>query len=170
MTDYRRLKLNSDTYFFTVNLAERHEKHRLVDNIEHLRDAFRKVKHHHPFKIEAIVILPDHLHCIWTVPPGDAEFSKPWNLIKAGFSRTLPANEMHRKSRLKRGERGIWQRRFREHFIRDEEDLQHHIEYVHWNPVKHGWVKSVSEWPHSSFHSYVRRGVDARNGCGNQQM
>ena len=159
MTNYRRPGIKGSTYFFTVNLAVRHNNSLLVDNIEGLRDVFRKVKYKHPFKIDAIVVLPEHLHCIWTLPSGDARFDIRWGKIKSGFSRLIPAGEKRSASRLKRGERGIWQRRYWEHLIRDETDLRHHINYIHWNPVKHGWVKRVKDWPYSSFHDYVKRGI-----------
>ena len=117
----------------------------------------KKVKTKHPFEIDAIMVLPEHLHCIWTLPPGDADFKTRWGLIKAGFSRDFPKGERRSASRIKRGERGIWQRRFWEHLIRDDENYQRHVDYIHWNPVKHGWVSQVKDWPHSSFHAYVRR-------------
>jgi putative transposase len=132
-------------------------------SIDELRAAFRYVKERHPFRIEAIVILPEHLHCILTLPPDDAEFAIRWNLIKGMFSRSIEHGERCSKSRIKRGERGLWQRRFWEHVIRDEEDLIKHIDYIHWNPVKHMWVKNVGDWPHSSFHSFVARGVYPEN-------
>jgi putative transposase len=159
MTEYRRAKLEGATYFFTVNCAERHGNHLLVDSIDLLRQIFRKVKSEHPFEIDAIVVLPEHLHCIWTLPPGDADYQTRWALIKAGFSRAIPAGERQSASRIKRGERGIWQRRYWEHLIRDDQDFERHVDYIHWNPVKHGWVRRVGDWPHSSFHAYVRRGI-----------
>ncbi|MDO6564514.1 transposase [Amphritea sp. 1_MG-2023] len=163
MPDYRRIKVQGGTYFFTVNCAERYHQHLLINQIGALRAAFRNVKHQYPFSLDAIVILPDHLHCLWTLPPDDADYQKRWALIKANFSRAIPATEKRSQSRIKRGERGIWQRRYWEHLIRDERDLRHHIEYIHWNPVKHGWVESVCDWPYSSFHSYVKRGIYSEN-------
>lgn len=109
--------------------------------------------------MDAVVILPGHLLCILTLPTGDADFSTRWNLIKGGFSRAVEKGERISSSRAKRGERGIWQRRFWEHLIRDQEDFNHHADYIHWNPVKHGWARRVADWPHSSFHEYVRRGI-----------
>jgi putative transposase len=161
MTEYRRPKIAGATWFFTVNLAQRHGNLLLVDNIEHLRNTFRKVKVTHPFEIDAIVVLPDHIHCIWTLPDGDADYATRWGLIKAGFTRGIAQGERRSESRMKRGERGIWQRRFWEHLIRDERDFRCHVDYIHWNPVKHGWSQRVADWPYSSFHSYVRRGVYA---------
>ncbi len=159
MTEYRRAKLEGARYFFTVNCAERHGNHLLVDHIDVLREVFRKVRGGHPFAIDAMVVLPEHLHCIWTLPPDDADYKTRWALIKAGFSRAIPAGERRSISRMRRGERGIWQRRYWEHMIRDEQDFQRHVDYIHWNPVKHGWVKRVGDWPHSSFHVYVQRGI-----------
>ena len=159
MTEYRRAYVAGATWFFTVNLAERQGNPLLVENIDLLRQVFRKVKDGHPFEMDAVVVLPDHLHCIWTLPDGDADYKTRWALIKAGFSREIPIGERRSESRRNRGERGIWQRRFWEHMIRDERDFSHHIDYIHWNPVKHGWVKRVGDWPHSSFHAYVRRGL-----------
>lgn len=111
------------------------------------------------FRIEAAVILPDHLHAIWTLPDGDRDFSTRWMLIKAGFSRQLESGERRSKSRFVKGERGIWQRRYWEHFIRDEEDLARHADYIHYNPVKHGHVRQIKDWPHSTFHRHVNRGM-----------
>ncbi len=159
MTEYRRAKIQGATYFFTVNCAERHGNHLLVDHIDLLRQIFRKVKSGHPFEIDAMVVLPEHLHCIWTLPPGDADYKTRWALIKAGFSRAIPAGDRRSASRIKRGERGIWQRRYWEHLIRDDRDFERHVDYIHWNPVKHGWARRVGDWPHSSFHAYVRRGI-----------
>ena len=159
MTNYRRVKTPGATYFFTVNLAERHNNRLLLDWIDNLRQSFRRVKRDHPFEIDAVVVLPDHIHCFWTLPEGDGDYQTRWSLIKAGFSRTLPMAEKRSESRVKRGERGIWQRRYWEHLIRDERDFERHVDYIHWNPVKHGRSKRVVDWPYSSFHDYVGRGV-----------
>ncbi|MGC1953665.1 MAG: transposase [Gammaproteobacteria bacterium] len=163
MTEYRRARIRGATYFFTVNCAERSGNHLLVDHIHRLRPIFCKVKSEHPFEIDAMVVLPEHLHCIWTLPPGDVDYPTRWALIKAGFSRAIAAGERQSMSRIKRGERGIWQRRYWEHLIRDDQDFQRHVDYIHWNPVKHGWVRRVKDWPHSSFHAYVRRGIYPAN-------
>lgn len=159
MTEYRRFYYPGATWFFTVNLAERRDNRLLVNQIDLLREAFTNVKTKHPYKMDAVVILPEHLHCILTLPEDDGDFSTRWGLIKAYFSRRIEKNERISKSRTKRGERGLWQRRFWEHCIRDETDYKQHLDYIHWNPVKHGWVKSVKDWPHSSFHRYVREGI-----------
>ena len=158
MPNYIRYRLPVGCYFFTVNLAER-RRALLVDHIEALRAAIRIVRRRHAFLIEAMVVLPDHLHAIFTPPPGDADFSMRWRLIKVGFSRALPATERRSVSRMSQGERGIWQRRFWEHAIRDDEDLRRHVEYIHYNPVKHGYVAAPVDWPHSSFHRFVQLGL-----------
>ena len=163
MTEYRRFQHPGATWFFTVNLAERHDNQLLTGQIDLLRMAFSQVKATHPFQIDAVVILPEHLHCIWTLPAGDSDFSTRWGLIKAYFSRHISKGERISQSRGKRGERGVWQRRFWEHLIRDEADYRQHIDYIHWNPVKHGWVKYVKDWPHSSFHGYVKLGIYPEN-------
>jgi putative transposase len=166
MTGYRRAYVPGATWFFTVNLAQRRGNHLLLEHLLSLRAAFDGVKTRHPFRMDAVVILPDHLHCIWTLPEGDADFSLRWNLIKGNFSRLMKRWERISASREKRRERGIWQRRFWEHLIRDQEDFNRHADYIHWNPVKHGLVKQPVDWPHSSFHDYVRRGIYPVNWCG----
>ena len=102
-----------------------------------------------------MVVLPEHLHAIWPLPPGDKDIDLRWGLVESRFSRAIPAGEYRRESRVSRGERGIWQRRFWAHQIRDEADLAAHIDY---NPVKHGWVTRIRDWPHSTFHRYVENG------------
>jgi putative transposase len=163
MTEYRRFYYPGATWFFTVNLAERHGNQLLTERIDVLREAFAYVKNKHPYKIDAMVVLPEHLHCILTLPEGDGDFSTRWGLIKAYFSRHIEAGERISKSRKSRDERGLWQRRFWEHLIRDETDYRQHIDYIHWNPVKHSWARCVKDWPHSSFHRYVKRGIYSEN-------
>jgi putative transposase len=158
MTNYRRYRLKGGCYFFTVALAERRSR-LLTENIQGLRAAFREVKQAHPFTMEAIVILPDHLHCIWMLSEGDDDFSTRWRQIKAAFSRQLPKTERRSQSRLNRGERGIWQRRFWEHAIRGDADYQRHVDYIHYNPVKHGYVTRVVDWRYSSFHRFEKMGL-----------
>jgi putative transposase len=157
MTNYRRSWTPGSTYFFTVNLADR-RLDLLVRHHAQLREAFRHVRAHRPFSIEAIVVLPEHLHTIWTLPPGDADYATRWRLIKTRFSRSLPNTERRSRSRMSKNERGIWQRRYWEHEIRDAEDLRRHIDYIHYNPVKHGHAVRVVDWPYSSFHRFVARG------------
>ena len=158
MTNYRRSNIAGASYFFTVNLADRSSA-LLIEHIGLLRTAFEYTRTRHPFKTDAIVILPDHLHAIWTLPADDRDFALRWRLIKTVFSRGLAHDEQRSASREGKGERGIWQRRYWEHLIRDEEDFARHVDYIHINPVKHGWAKQVAEWPHSSFHRYVRAGI-----------
>jgi len=136
---YRRANTKGGTYFFTVNLADR-KQDLLVQHIDILREAVRIIRQRHPFEITAMVVLPDYLHAIWRLPQEDADFAMRWSLIKAAFSRALPKVEQIRASRQKKRERGIWQRRYWEHLIRDEEDLAKHMDYIHFNPVKHGYV------------------------------
>jgi len=155
---YRRDDTKGGTWFFTVNLAERN-KTILVDEFDLLRDVMNKVKQQHPFKLGAMVVLPDHLHAIWTLPPDDNDFSTRWGLIKSSFSRKLPKLERINKSRIRKGERGIWQRRYWEHLIRDDLDFEKHVDYIHYNPVKHGYVKRPIDWPYSSIHQYVEDDV-----------
>lgn len=158
MRHYIRARRQGATYFFTVNLQQRDGNRMLVERIKELRAAFDKVRREHPFKVNAIVVLPEHLHAMWTLPVQDADFSMRWALIKAQFSRAIITEETVSPSRARRRERGIWQRRFYEHMIRDDRDFEAHVNYIHWNPVKHGHVERVSDWPYSSFHSYVRNG------------
>jgi putative transposase len=158
MPRYIRAFVPGGAFFFTVNLLDRRRK-LLTENIDHLREVFKAARRRRPFTIEAIVILPDHLHCIWTLPPGDADFSTRWHDIKARFAAKIPRGEKLSERRLKKGERGIWQRRFWEHVIRDERDYERHADYIHFNPVKHGHVERAADWPYSSFHRYVERGI-----------
>jgi len=162
VTSYRRYFIPGGTYFFTATLADR-SRSLLTDNISALRVAFRRVRAEMPFVVDAIVVLPDHLHTIWVLPPGDADFSTRWKKIKAVFSRELPRVERRSQSRTRKGERGIWQRRFWEHALRDEADWQRHMDYIHFNPVKHGHVRRVADWPYSSFHRYVQLGAYPRD-------
>jgi len=159
---YRRANTEGGTYFFTVNLAER-KKTLLVDHINDLRAAFKKVKISHPFIIDAIVVLPEHLHTIWTLPKNDSDFSTRWRLIKSWFSKSLPRTERINSSRMDKLERGIWQRRFWEHQIQDETDYNQHMDYVYYNPVKHGYVKNVIDWHYSSFHRDVENDIYSKD-------
>jgi putative transposase len=157
MPHYLRIKLDGGTFFFTVTLADR-SSNLLVQEIRLFREAYRTVQRRLKFTTAAICILPDHLHAIWSLPEGDVDYSKRWNLIKGGFSRYLPASVIRSPSKIAKREKGIWQRRYWEHAIRDEADLVRHIDYIHFNPVKHGLVSRVCDWPHSSFHRFVERG------------
>jgi putative transposase len=169
MTNYRRNFIPGASYFFTVNLAERRLR-LLTDNIDLLRDAIRYAQARHLFSIDAAVVLPDHLHAIWTLPDGDADFAMRWRLIKATFSRRLPRQERISLSRSSKAERGIWQRRYWEHTLRDENDFERHVEYIHFNPVKHGHVTCVKDWPFSSFHRFVRSGVCPEDWGGDSRI
>jgi putative transposase len=147
MSNYLRNSTAGGLYFFTVNLADRRNT-LLVDHIDALRDALQITWHSRPFKQHAIVVLPDHLHCIWQLPEGDSDYCTRWSHIKSIFSRSFPANEHISESRYFRRERGIWQRRFWEHHIRDETDYLAHVEYIKNNPVKHGYVTNACDWPY----------------------
>ena len=158
MTNYQRNFIPVGCQFFTVNLAERKSR-LLIDHVDCLRAAFRYVRARHPFTIDAIVVRPDHLHAIWSLPENDADFATRWRLIKTAFSRALPTGEPIWPSRLRKGERGIWQRRYWEHTLRDERDYSRHADYIHFNPVKHRFVTRAQDWPYSSFHRMVRLGM-----------
>ncbi len=168
MTQYRRHFQPGGSYFFTVNLVDRRLR-LLTEQIELLRAAFRYTLQGHPFTVEAIVMLPEHLHAIWTLPPGDAYYATRWRLIKSHFSRALPLHERRSVSRIGKGERGIWQRQYWEHTLRDEADFERHADYIHFNPVKHGHVNRVADWPYSSFHSLARQGVYPSDWAGNSE-
>jgi len=168
MTSYRRNFVPGGSFFFTVNLLDRRSRF-LTAHIGALRAAFRETKMRHPFSIEAIVVLPDHLHAMWTLPKGDSDFATRWRLIKSRFSRALPVGEQISESRASKGERGIWQRRYWEHTLRDENDFARHADYIHFNPVKHGHVTRVADWPHSSFHRMVKLGVYPADWAGDAQ-
>jgi putative transposase len=130
-----------------------------VRYIHLLREAVRMVRQRRPFHIDAWVVLPDHLHCLWTLPEGDDDFSMRWRLIKTALAKALPVTERRSAVRVARHKRAIWQRRFWEHAIRDERDYARHVDYIHYNPVKHGYVSRVTDWPHSTFRRFVMHGV-----------
>jgi putative transposase len=169
MPDYRRAWHPGGTWFFTVTLLQRSGNDLLVRYIEALRHATALVRNRHPFRIHGWVVLPDHLHCVIELPPTDSDFATRWRLIKAGFSKALPDVEARSTARRSRGERGIWQRRYWEHLIRDDRDFAAHVDYVHINPVKHGLVSSVKAWPYSTFHREVRRGVYPGDWAGSPE-
>ncbi len=158
MRTYVRARFPGGTYFFTVNLAERRGNALLTEQIASLRAAFAHTAKERPFAMPAIVVLPDHLHCLWRLPPGDCDFSTRWRLIKSRFSRALPSTERCSRSRLGKKERGIWQRRYWEHLIGSDEDYRRHVDYIHYNPVKHGYVAKPGLWPYSSFARWAARG------------
>jgi putative transposase len=157
MVHYRRNFVAGGTYFFTATLADRRSSV-LTDRVADLRAAITQVRRQHPFVVDAIVVLPDHLHVVMTLPDGDADFPTRWQLIKRRFTGAV-AKAGHPIARHRNGELALWQRRFWEHTIRDEADFERHVDYIHFNPVKHGLVARVRDWPHSSFRRYVRRGI-----------
>lgn len=165
MPNYRRVWVPGGTYFFTVNLLER-KRRLLVEHIDALRVAFHATHAARPFELLGIVVLPEHLHAIWQLPEGDADYATRWRHIKSGFSRRLAIDERRSSVRVTKGERGIWQRRYWEHLIVDESDLHHHLDYLHYNPVKHGHVQRVCDWPYSSFHREVALGRYPRDWAG----
>jgi len=148
MPDYRRSRVQGGTYFFTVNTYGRQAV--LTEDAvrEALRQGIESARRTLPFTIDAWVLLPDHLHCLWTLPPNDHNFSARWAIIKRHVSRrcSSPSKATLSQSRQQRNESGFWQRRFWEHLIRDETDFRRHMDYIHWNPMKHGYVKRVADW------------------------
>ncbi len=166
MPDYRRAWHPGGTFFFTVNLLHRNGNDLLTRHIDLLRKAVGSVQGRHPFSIHGWVVLPEHMHCIIELPLDDTDYATRWRLIKAEFSRSLPRTETVSSVRVRRGERGIWQRRYWEHMIRDERDYRAHMDYVHINPVKHGLVCCVADWPYSTFHRLVAEGVYSANWGG----
>ncbi len=147
MSRYRRCRVPGGRYFFTVVTRDRRPLLCRPETIPALRSAFREVMRSHPFRLEAVVILPDHLHAIWALPPGDADFSTRWRAIKKRVTCKLGMERQR-----------LWQPRFWEHWLRDEEDWRRHLDYIHYNPVKHGLVPAPVEWPWSSFHRMVAKG------------
>jgi putative transposase len=166
MPPHRRAHVPGGLFFFTVVLADRRSA-LLVHHIDRFRRIYKSVTEQHPFETVAICVLPDHLHALWLLPQGDADFSLRWSLIKSAFSRGLPGYTPRNPSKITRRERRIWQRRYWEHAIRDEADLERHVDYIHFNPVKHGHVSQVCDWPYSSFHRYVARGMLPLDWGGN---
>ncbi|WP_016956276.1 REP-associated tyrosine transposase [Catenovulum agarivorans] len=162
---YRRHFVQGGCYFFTVNLADR-DKSLLTDNIQLLRSSYRKMIVTRPVKTIAAEVLPDHMHVIWQLPEDDSDFAQRWRQLKVNFSQYIEKGESISQSRMKKGERGVWQRRYWEHLIRGEDDLQKHVAYIHNNPVKHGYVSSPADWPYSSIHKYIKLGwVNENWGC-----
>lgn len=174
MSNYRRAAVPGATYFFTVALADRRSRV-LVEHADALRSAFVATACEHPVRVDAMVVLPDHLHAVWRLPEGDADFPVRWRKLKARFTRAVggrvgdspTANPWPRsESKIRKGERGLWQRRYWEHMIRDADDWRRHVEYCWINPVKHGLVGAVRDWPLSSFHRDVRRGLVPEDWAG----
>ena len=162
MSDYRRPKFCGGYYFFTVVTYKRRKI--LTGKLarKHLRQAFEKVRLKRYFETTAICLLPDHLHCVWKLPEGDGDFSTRWSQVKRDFTmnylREGGGESRQSNSRFKHRLRGVWHKRFWEHQIRDERDLQNHIDYIHYNPVKHGLVEDIGAWPWSTYHKYIESG------------
>lgn len=166
---YRRADIKGGTYFFTINLADR-KSGLLVDEIDKLRNSISKVKQQRPFLLDAMVVLPDHMHLLITLPEGDSDFPTRIMLIKSDFSRQIPKIENIKESRSSKRERGIWQRRYWEHLIRDENDFERHVDYIHYNPVKHGYVNQAVQWEFSTIHRYIENGFIASDWGSNQDL
>jgi putative transposase len=158
MSRYRRAKIEGGIFFFTLALVDR-SSDLLVRQIDRLRHSYMVMEESLPFETIAICILPDHLHALWQLPDGDADFASRWSLFKSGFSRGLPAAQTRTASKVAKREKGIWQRRYWEHAIRDDTDFERHVDYIHYNAVKHRLVTRAADWPHSSFHRYVAQGI-----------
>jgi putative transposase len=159
---YRRTRIAGASYFFTVVTFRRQRLFADVGPVRLFEGALQSVCDAHPFVLEAQVILPDHVHALWTLPEGDEDFSTRWRLIKSAFSRAYAkaySAPVSGPSRRAKGEQAIWQRRYWEHLIRDERDFGAHLDYIHFNPVRHGLATAPVEWPHSTFRQWLARGV-----------
>lgn len=154
---YRRAFIPGGSFFFTVVSERRRPLLASVEEVAVLRSAIRTVRSTRPFEVDAMVVLPDHLHCIWTLPPGDADFATRWRLVKTWRISPDPARTAKR-------EQALWQHRYREHALRDENDFAQHVDYIHYNPAKHGLVSAPKSWPYSSFHRYVEAGIYPADG------
>ncbi|MHC5348457.1 REP-associated tyrosine transposase [Metapseudomonas furukawaii] len=159
MSNYRRSREPGAIYFFTLVTHRRQPVLTTVPLRQALRQSIQEVRASYPFRIHGWALLPDHLHCIWQLPLGDEEFGLRWSIIKRRVSQQVGRDGALSASRAGRRELGLWQRRFWEHRIRDEVDYRRHMDYLHWNPVRHGLVQRVADWPWSSFHRLVREGV-----------
>jgi putative transposase len=164
MVRYRRNFIAGGTYFFTVTLADRTSRV-LTEHITDLRHAVRQTRSSQPFGIDAIVVLPDHLHVVMTLPDGDADYPNRWRLIKRRFTDAVLKSQTQ-VVRVRNREVALWQRRYWEHTIRDDKDFERHIDYIHFNPVKHHLVQRIQDWPYSSFHRYVRQGLLPEDWAG----
>jgi putative transposase len=163
MPNYRRANISGGTYFFTVNTLNR-QAFLLDDDVRAaLREGITLVRQSHPFTVNAWVLLPDHLHCIWTLPLNDCDFSTRWRVIKRTVTQRcgtrLNRPELMTAWRTQRRQSTLWQHRYWEHLIRDESDYRRHVDYVHWNPVKHGYTMCAGDWPYSTFHRHVAAGI-----------
>lgn len=169
---YRRANTPGGTYFFTVVTYRRRPILCDPAHVRLLREAFATVKQRRPFAIDAFVLLPDHLHCIWTLPADDSDYSTRWMLVKSYFTRRCtPSVKMARSpALLHKREQTVWQHRYWEHQIRDDRDFERHCDYIHFNPVKHRHVGRVVDWPYSSFHRFVRDGIYPSDWAGNTML
>ncbi len=145
--EYRRANTAGASYFFTLVTYHRQPVFAEEKEVMVLRQAFKAVMNKYPFVIDAIVVMPDHLHCIWELPQGDADFSTRWRLIKMGFTKHCDERwrQLPDRSRKRKKQQAVWQHRYWEHLLRDEADYHHHVDYIHYNPVKHGYVKTPSD-------------------------
>ena len=163
MANYRRARTAGGTFFFTVVTYRRRRLFHKQESRDILREVIQDVRQRHPFIIDSWVLLPEHMHCIWTLPEDSFDFSMRWSLIKSGFSKRAKTlfhvDEWMNDSKQKHRETTIWQRRFWEHQIRDDEEYRAYMDYIHFNPVKHGLVNRVFDWPYSTFHRCVRSGI-----------
>jgi putative transposase len=170
MPEYRRIKKAGGTYFFTVVTQGRHPILTSPEVRQALREGISQVRQAMPFSIEAWILLPDHLHAIWTLPEDDDRYAARWAVIKSCVTKRcknlVGAGENVNLSMSRRQEGGFWQRRFWEHVIRDEADFQRHLNYLHWNPVKHGYAKTPMDWPYSTIHRFVAQGFYPTNWGG----
>jgi putative transposase len=162
MPNYRRNRIEGGSYFFTVTLQDRRSD-LLVTEIEALRSAVNAARARYPFHIDAWVVLPDHMHCLWTLPSDDFAYPARWQLIKARFSHSVRRTDRPRPSLVRKRESGIWQRRYWEHTIRDERDYAAHMDYIHFNPVKHRLAAHAADWKFSSFARCVGLGMYVRD-------
>jgi len=158
MPNYRRLRVPGATYFFTVNLAEAGGT-ALIDHIDLLREAYRVTASEHPIDCRAMVILPDHIHAVWALPPGDADFSRRWQKIKARFTVATRLRGNRSRSMIDKREAGLWQRRFWEHMIRDPAEEARAVAHCLSDPVRHCYVEQAADWPFSTIHRDMRRKV-----------
>jgi len=159
---YRRVKLSGGSFFFTLVTEYRRPLFRETRVVALFLEVVEKIRCRHPFEFDAYVVLPDHLHALWTLPEGDTNFSTRWRLIKEAFTRAYVKAHgapYRNESRRSKGEQGVWQRRFWEHTIRDDSDFARHLDYIHINPVHHGLSAAARDWPHSSFLAWVERGA-----------
>ena len=158
---YRRVFIPGASYFFTLITHKRAQLFCDASNVDRWRRAVEKVRRARPFVVEAEVVMPDHLHVIWSMPQADCDYATRIRLIKSAFTKDLAGfgGATASESRASKGERGVWQRRYWEHTIRDERDFQAHLDYIHINPVKHGVVARPGDWPHSTYRIWQERGA-----------